>query len=94
MVHIDLAPFKRPLRSDLESTVIEIYTADQSHPPIKAILFDMLFIKLNRVSCLMTMASHGMDEMEFVNFMFEKYPGKMDMQTEVAVYYYKKIPSP
>lgn len=94
MVHIDLAPFKKPIRSELENTIIEIYTSDQSHPPIKAVLFDMLFLKLNKVSCMMTMASHGLDEIEFVNFMFDKYPEKMDMNTELAVYFYKKIPSP
>lgn len=91
MVHIDLAPYKKPIRSELENTIIEIYTADQSHPPIKAVLFDMLFLKLKRVSCLMTLASHGLDEIEFVTYMFDRYPGKVDFNTEVAVYYYKKV---
>lgn len=91
MVHIDLAPFKKPVRSELESTVIEIYTADHSHPPIKAMLFDILFVKLNRLACLMTLPSHGLDEVEFVKYMFDRYPGKMELHTEVAVYYYKKV---
>lgn len=90
-VHIDLAPSKKPVRSEVEKTVIEIYTADKSHPPIKAIVFDMFFFKLKNVNCFISLASHGLDEMEFVNFMFEKYGDKINMNTEVAVYYYKRV---
>lgn len=90
MVHIDLAPFKKPVRSELEATMIEIYTADQSHPPVKARLFDLLFVQLRKVSCLMTLPSHGMDEVQFARYMLDRYPDKLSLDSEVVVYYYKK----
>ena len=89
-VHIDLAPKQRPLRKTLEETSIEIYTEDNSHPPVKALLYDLLFMPFEQVSDYLAFASNGMTAMELANFMFETHHPNFSWKTEVTVYFYRK----
>lgn len=89
MVHIDLAPRKRVLESEMEKTIIEIRTQDNSFPFSQWKLIDMLRMPLQRISALITMTSHGMYSFDFVKWFLEKNEGA-NLDTEIAVYYYMR----
>ncbi|MEJ7830814.1 MAG: hypothetical protein WKF91_21595, partial [Segetibacter sp.] len=63
-IHLDFAPEKYPLLSQVEKTVIIIETADGSHGPVNMQLLDILPLQHNQVTSLFTLASHGMEEKE------------------------------
>lgn len=90
-LHIDLRPKREPLRSVVEKIEITIYTADNSHPPIKVKMLDLLIIRLKNISTAFTLASHGLEIFEFVNQFLNKFEGKLTMHDEVAIYYYQKM---
>jgi hypothetical protein len=90
-VHIDLPPEQKPLISELDTIMVKIVTADSSHSPVIVNLFDILFLPLKKMTGLITISSHGMEAMEFANFMIKKYPERVTLDTELAVYYYKKV---
>ena len=90
-IHIDLPPEQKPLSSQLESMTVKIITVDSSHPPVYVNLFDMLFLPLKKIPVGFILASHGMEDMQFADFMIKKYPERVTLDTELAVYYYKKM---
>jgi hypothetical protein len=90
MVHIDLAPRIFPVKSEAERMVFEIKTADNSHPPITYTFYDMITFPLKDVPCLFSLASHGMTEMEFCDYMFSKYK-TITWNERIAVYFYRRI---
>ncbi len=91
-VHIDIAPRRKPLHSELDRTIVEIRTADQSHPPTKNRLYDMLFIPFKELSDQLAFSSHGMTAMELANYFFNKHQSEnFSWNTEVAIYFYLKF---
>jgi hypothetical protein len=87
MVHIDKAPAQPIPERDLDDTVIEIQTLDNSYPPVKYILRDLLRLPLHEVRSIMSVPSHGMDSFEFAKwFMNRNETG--DTCYPVAIYYY------
>ncbi len=90
-IHLDFAPEKYPLLSEIEKTVIIIETADGSHGPVKMQLVDIWPLPLNKLTSMMTLASHGMEEKEFADYLFEKHGYDKLSIKGLAIYYYKKI---
>ena len=74
-----------------ESMVIKITTRDKSHVPVKARVFDSIKQKFGQLSAAFIYLSHGMDVNDFKEMISKKAPSVND-ETEVAVYFYKKIP--
>jgi hypothetical protein len=88
-VHIDIAPTDRIPESKLEETVIEIRTADNSHPPVKTKLVNLLRLPLWQVSDAITYPSHGMDSTTFQEMMV--VDNNADFNKAMAVYFYERI---
>lgn len=90
-LHITVAPTNRPSRQEVEKMVIEISTKDGSHPPVIKKIYDIMFMSLEKLPCCFTMASHGIDDKAFVDFMFLKYPDYLSRNDEVAIYFYVPV---
>jgi hypothetical protein len=87
--HIDVAPASRIPESRLEDTTIEIRTADQSHPPVKAKLIDLIRIPLGGITDYLTYPSHGVDSRSFQDKMVTE--NQFTREKQMAVYFYKRI---
>lgn len=87
--HVDLAPAKMPPQADLEKAVFTITTADSSHQPVHAKVEAIIPFRLAELSNIHTWPSHGMDTAEFMEWQHRKK--KVDKDTVLAVYYYKKV---
>lgn len=88
MVHIDVMPGRIPSHSELDGTIVEIRTADESFLPSRWRLYDMLFAPFKTVNDIMAFTSHGMTSIELSNMFFNKYHPKFNWNTEIAVYFY------
>ena len=93
-VHIDLAPDRKPIRSEVERTIIEIRTADQSHPPVKKRLYDMMFIPFQQVTDQLAFSSHGMTASQLAEFLFNEYHPNFNWTTTVCIYFYQEWEEP
>jgi hypothetical protein len=103
-IHVDLAPSNANisminknhvqvtedfiLRKQVVDKLIEIRTADKSHPAVKAYVKDMLLIPYQRISDMIAWSSHGMNDMDLANYFFNKYHPDFSWTTEMAVYFY------
>lgn len=88
-LHIDMAPREPLHQNQLDETIIEIRTSDNSHPPIKTKLNDLLRLPLNQLADIHTLPSHGMNAMEFVSKTLTENP-KLNWDSPMAIYYYVK----
>lgn len=87
--HIDLPPMRTPTRDQLQGTLIEICTADQSHPPVYAHIHDLMLLPMHRVNCWLAWHSHGMNEKDFADYMFTQHHHRgFNWNTLLAVYFY------
>lgn len=86
-IHLDVAPPGPVPESKLENTVIVISTLDQSHPPVEKKVVDLLRIKFDDVTGLITHISHGMTKEEFVQ-LAAKEKKSITKETLMAIYYY------
>lgn len=89
MVHVDLAPSGPVRKSQLENTLIEIKTVDNSFPPTYWKLRDLLRVELHELTDIMVMPSHGVEAFEFQKQILSTNM-KLTTSTPVAVYYYQK----
>jgi len=90
MQHVDLAPYAGIKESLMESSVVEIRTADGSYPPSQWKLFDLLRLESDQLAGVITYPSHGMDSSDFFQWLVKAYAGKKDI-TKLAVFFYKKL---
>jgi len=90
MVHIDLAPKQRISEQVLQSTIIEIKTLDESHPATKWKLESIYSLQLHQLTSVTSLPSHGMESFEFAKWFITNNEG-VNPQTEIAVYYYRKL---
>lgn len=87
--HIDLAPAAGIPESTLNTTVFEIRTSDNSHPPVKAKLINLIRVPLWKVCDALSYPSHGMDSLSFQEWMLQN--NNVDFEKQMAVYYYQRI---
>ena len=86
-LHIDVAP-KDPIpESVIQNTQVEIRTADNSHPPVKAKLMDLLRLNLCDLAYIHTLPSHGLDTVPFIEKLMKENP-ELKPTSPMAVYYY------
>lgn len=76
------------LRKQLVDKLIEIRTADKSHPPVQAYVKDLLMIPYQKISDWIAWTSHGMNDMDLADYFFNKYHPDFSWSTEMAVYFY------
>ena len=88
-VHIDQAPQSSIPERLVKETIIEIYTKDSSHPPVKVKLMDICRISLAQVRDAFTYPSHGLDGYEYYKWYQKEHP-EANSDTKLAVYFYKK----
>jgi hypothetical protein len=88
--HLGLAPKNGVPESTMKATVFVIDTEDNSHPPIRAQLNDLVRIPLEKLPESFVNISHAMEMKEYLDQLFKDNPG-ITPQTELAMYYYKKI---
>lgn len=86
-IHIDQAPRERIPESRLSSTIFELHTKDNSHPPVQARLMDLARIQLNQLTQLCTWQSHGMEASAFKSWFMDQTQGA-NRNTEMAIYFY------
>ena len=88
ITHISQAP-PAPVPAEKLGQEYQISVLDNSHPPVKAEL--MYFIRFNLGSAcdVYTMASHGMDAADFMEWFKTNNPDT-DYGTELAAYFYKR----
>lgn len=86
-VHIDVAPKEFISESKLAALDLEIRTADNSHPPVKVKLVDLLRVELFHLSSVMTYPSHGVDAFTFAEKLM-KENSELKTTSPMAVYYY------
>lgn len=92
-IHLDLHPVKDgklavlPRDSEIERMVVEIRTADQTHPPVVKKLRAIQAVKFHEISEFCILPSHGMTAIEFANFMFAKHRG-LTWESMMCIYYY------
>jgi hypothetical protein len=67
-----------------------IKTADNSHDPVTVKVIDSARQKFGELSAAFIYLSHAMDPAEF-NEMIKKADPKITPDTELAIYFYKKI---
>lgn len=89
-VHIDIAPAGGIPESKMDDTIIEIRTADNSHPPVKTKLVNLLRLPLWKISDAVTYPSHGMDSTAFQEMMILT-SDHMSPDKAMAVYFYERI---
>lgn len=89
-LHIDLAPAGGIPESKLNGTVIEIRTMDNSHPPVKTKLVNLVRLPLWKICDLISYPSHGMDSVSFQAWMVENNE-KLNADSPLAVYFYQRI---
>ncbi len=90
-IHIDLKPHSLPLRKELDESIIEIYTKDNSHPPVTAKLLDLMPASLHNIPGCFSIPSHGLTGQEFESWFFDHYSNRLQQSTDVCIYFYKKI---
>ena len=90
MLHIDKEPGMRIGQRQLDAFLIEIHTADNSHPPSRWKLVDMLRLPLYQLSSTITFPSHGMDMFAFAKDFISKN-ANAGTTTPMAVYFYQRI---
>lgn len=91
MLHIDLQPAQMPQRQVVENTIVEITTADGSHPPTQFTLQWLQPMLLNNVPELVTYPSHAMSYVEFYKFLRHKYGTNICGATQMCIYYYLRL---
>lgn len=72
------------------TSVFKIKTADNSHEPVKAKIIDSCKLPLAEITSRFTYLSHAMFAEEFKEVVKKADP-KVTDDTELAVYFYKKI---
>jgi hypothetical protein len=92
MVHLDMAPSNMPRYSQLETSLVEISTEDESHEPIQYELLDIVPLDPGQVRDHFTMASHGINADEFAEYAFTKYSAKQLSRQGIALYIYRRLP--
>jgi hypothetical protein len=73
----------------MEETIIEIRTADHSHPPVKTKLVNLSRMALWQLSDALTFPSHGVDSTSFQEMMMINE--NADFNKQMAVYFYQRI---
>ena len=89
-IHVDYAPEKVPLRCDLEATVIEISTEDNSHVPIIKKVFDMVIFTAEYLNDAFAFSSHGISCMELFKSMEERR-SSFNLKSKVCIYFYTEL---
>ena len=89
--HVDLAPKSLPIRSKLESTIIEIRTKDNSHNPIKRVVYDLLIIKVKELNDMMAMMSHDMTASDLIDHLFEIHGNNFSLDASLCIYFYQSV---
>lgn len=90
--HLDLAPAQMPIRSKVESTIFNITTADNTHPPVQVQITDIRLIDWNQVTSYLTQLSYGLDLEQFADYIFTKHPYHKLSRNIMALYTYQKAP--
>jgi hypothetical protein len=90
MIHIDLAPKQPVPGSVLQSTIVEIRTKDESHPPTNWKLESIYTLQLYQLTSVTTLPSHAMESFDFAKWIITNNEG-VNPQSDVAVYYYRKL---
>lgn len=90
-VHIDVSPKVAVTERMLESIDFEIRTIDNSHPPIKAKVVNIINSTLTKVaySCV-TWPSHAMDGAAYVKMVMDSNP-EINGDSQFSIYFYQKI---
>ncbi len=86
-IHLDIAPRNPIPESKLDSTVIEIATTDQSHPPVQKKCVDLARVKFKDVSGIFFYVSHGMTRDQYLQLAAAEKK-QITGDTEMAIYYY------
>jgi hypothetical protein len=92
-IHIQLTPPSGIPESVAEKTIFKITTADQSHSPVWAQIHDSARQTVKDLSSTFTRLSHGMELDEFISMLIREKPD-INPETELTVYYYRKVDSP
>lgn len=88
--HIDVASGNGITESQANNTVFEIHTVDKSHPPVKVKIIDIIRTPLWRICNALSYPSHGMESTAFQEMMILSSES-MNMDKQMAVYFYEKI---
>lgn len=89
-IHIDLAPRTGIPERQLNESVFEIRTTDNSHPPVQVKLFDLARMPLERITSCLSWTSHAMDTFDFIRWFLTEKPGNT-LRTEMGIYFYQRI---
>lgn len=89
-IHIDEAPREGVPESKLKNTVVEIETKDNSHPPVRTVVKDLIRIRLGEITSALTWQSHGLEGYDFAYQKIQENP-KLTYYSLMAVYFYQKI---
>ena len=90
-IHIDLAPSDMISEKDIFNKVFLIRTRDNSYPPIKVQIVDLLRIPFGKLPASFMWASHGMMDTTFTNYFFSLYQPDFSFNKLMAVYYYLQL---
>src|SRR5687767_62957 len=89
-IHIDEAPRQGVPESKLKNTIVQIETADKSHPPVKAMVKDLIRIQLGAITTAISWSSHGMEWHQFIERKIAENP-ELHYYSPMAVYFYQKV---
>lgn len=90
-LQLDLPPRNSISVEQIAAMNFEFETADKSFENVICKMVGVVMIDLKfPIPEILTLFSHGMDEKEFIEFMWHKYPVSMPDTLQLAAYYYKK----
>lgn len=89
-LHIDLAPEIHPVRSIVDKMLFKIETKDNSHEPVTTILYDILFFPKEKLTDMLSFASHGTTAKELTIQLEKNYSKPLVDKRGLAVYFYLK----
>lgn len=90
-VHIDVSPKGPITQSQLDNTDFEIRTADNSYPPVKAKVVDIINSTLTKVAySSVTWPSHGMDGADYCKMVMQGNAA-INGDSPFSIYFYKKV---
>lgn len=90
-VHIDLPPRERPTRAALAEMLVEIRTADRSHPPVLVRITDLLIEETWLFGDSVTLPSHGMQAEEFHQWFLQTNRLRPDDNRKLCLWQYKRV---
>lgn len=86
--HLELIKERLPRHHQNKDRIYLIETADGSHAPVRAIIYDILPFQLKHISDFHCMSSHGQTAIAFTNDLFNLYGETLTFNHWMALYYF------